>query len=81
MLLMSRHGFFDLVPLPSEPLLLCRLCPEFRKLPTVPMGAGAIALILSHETYMLAWRPCFTICRHCLGCVERALFAAKSCGY
>jgi hypothetical protein len=41
---MSRHGFFDLIPLPSEPLLLCRL------LPTVPMGIGAFALILSHET-------------------------------
>jgi hypothetical protein len=49
---MSRHGFFDLIPLPSEPLPLCRLCPEFRSLPTVPMGTGAIALILSHETYL-----------------------------
>ena len=43
MLLMSRHGFFGLIPLPSEPLPLCRLCPEFRSLPTVPVGTGAFA--------------------------------------
>jgi hypothetical protein len=29
MLLMPRHGFFDLIPLPSEPILLSRLCLDF----------------------------------------------------
>jgi hypothetical protein len=62
---MSRHGFIDLIPLVSEPLLLCPRCEEFRRLPTVPMGIGAIALILSHETYKAVWYSCFTMCRHC----------------
>ncbi len=61
----NRHRFFDLIPLPSEPLPLCRLCRGFRRLPTVPTGTGAIALILCHETYMPARPSCFTIYRHC----------------
>jgi hypothetical protein len=44
MLLISRHRFFDLIRLPSEPLLLCRFCPEFRRLPTVPMALTLLRL-------------------------------------